>query len=297
MTKLSFHNMAAVAIFLASYSANAQILDPGDVATFDEPFAGRVDKEDCPVAGDCGAGWVGNEAQVFSVIILSVFDSGAVQSTLYTPFTVSGDKPRSIDARITGNASWRGEVVAPGIGGTEAKITITATLYDMTTNTIAGSTQVHQKVCEGSIISACRSEQIGDEDISFTATVIRGHNYELRLTAECVTRTGLVGADVICSFAPLEEDFGILNDGFIHWNGFTVTLEDDIVGLLEDLKTGQEDLKAGQEDLKAGQEDLKAGQEDLKAGQEDLKTGQDEIIHLLNTPQGQRPEFPYKNGN
>jgi hypothetical protein len=276
MSKLLFRYISVLAFFLTTFSANAEVIDPGNSITFDDPYAGRVDRENCPTLGACGAGWTGNEAQVWSIIFVSVFDSGSAQSTLYTPFTVSGDNPRSIDARITGNASWRGEVIAPGIGGTEAKITITASLYDLTNDTIAGSTQVHKKVCEGTILSACRSEQIGSEDVNFTATVTRGHDYELRLTSECATRTGLIGADVICSFAPVEGS--LFNDGFVHWNGFTVTLDDDIVGLLEELKVGQEELKVGQEDL--------------KDGQEELYNGQSEIIRLLNTPEGKRPDFP-----
>jgi hypothetical protein len=257
MVKLLSPYILGAILFALGHSTNAQIIEPGDSITFAEPYAGRVDKADCPVLGVCAAGTAGIEAQVYSVIFLSILDSGKAQSTLYTPFTVSGDKPRILDARITGNASWRGEVWAPGLAGTEATITITATLYDLTSNAVSGSIQVHQKVCEGAgfpDFSVCRSEQIGDEDVSFTATVIRGHDYELRLTAQCLTRSGLIGADVLCAFAPLEEDLlGILNDGFVHWNGFTITLEDDIFELLEELKDGH-----------------------------------DEIIRLLLTPQGQR---------
>jgi hypothetical protein len=249
---------------LLSVPANAQVIDPGESRDFPLPTSGFGSRDD-PVIGesswsfDAAAGWL----EVESGIYVSVEDSGWAKATLTTPFWVSGSKPRSIGAFVTGDANWKGEILAGGAFGTLSEITVTASLWDKTTDSLVGSTTILNEDCKGAVFEACRQNVTGSANFNFNATVIRGHQYELRLTAKSEVESGVIGVDVISTF---KDNF--VDDGGVGWNGFRVTLEDDIVGLLEELKAGQEELKGGQEELKAGQE---------------------EVIKLLMTPEGKRP--------
>lgn len=273
---------------------------PGESITFSKPDDGR-DKKSPPVAGTAFAQeeHANSKLRIGSLIIGSTADdNGYARATLFSEFRVVGDEPRNLKATVTGNVSWNGFLLTViGNQSSYSRISITASLWDLTEDSLAGSVSVLKEQCDGKFTEACLITPSTNKDLTYSATVTMGHEYELRLSAQCTTAAGLAGFDVTCDFY----DAG----GYVKWNGFRVTVEDDLVGLIKDLKNDH-GILAGQhrgldndhfvlgsmlDELEAGQDELKAGQEALKAGQEALKASQEEIIQLLNTPEGKRSDW------
>ena len=288
---------AAVAWSSPSALAFGEI-DPGETMLFPVPDDARTAEDCAGIANICGEDFdVGaGEATVFSVIVAGVLQSISAETTLFSEFSVSPDNDRVLDARISGSVSFEGELVAGGAGGAGASVTITASLFDKTDGTIAGTAIVFNAECEGSFLTACIKNVSGTRSVSFGAKVTRGHDYELRMKVECESETGLIGIDTFCAFYAQQDPFG---DGFVTWNSFSVAIDADLFGLINGLvalvENLQDDLDAheanlGQHDDKLGQHDDDLGQHEANLGQHDLdnNANQAAIVDLLRTPEGQR---------
>lgn len=293
-------------VFFLAHSNQAEALvevAPGKRIYFSEPEGGR-DKKNAPVAGMAFAQEEHGESKlrIGSAIILSTADdTGYARGTLYSEFRVSGDEQRSLSATVTGNASWKGYIqIAPLNVSSYSRISITASLWDMTDDKLAGSTNVLREQCDGEFYNWCYLTPSSDRDFTFSAKIVMGHKYELRLSAQCTTAAGLAADNVTCDF------YG--SNKYIKWNNFEVAIEDDIIGLIDELSLDHRILGAQiqgldndhyvlgamLEDLIAGQEEITAGQEQIRTNQEVIRAAQEEIIELLNTPEGQRPGWNKK---
>lgn len=309
--KLSVVILASALMSFNSVAADLEVI-PGQSEDFDAPARAAV-KTNPPTVGLANADkdLSARKLLIESMVAVSILDKGYARGTLFSDkFVISGDEPRNLDAMVRGNVSWNGILtIAPVNFESYSRISINAYLYDLTADKVVGTVGVLREQCDGkpSLLESCIRQFSGNKDIAFSASVVIGHQYEIRLSAQCTTGSGPAGQNILCSFHDSSiEDI----DGYVKWNGFTVSVEPDLVGLIQGLEedhenigvalrmlhTGheylafvQEELKAGQEELKSGQEELKAGQEELKAAQAELKSNQEQIIQLLNTPEGQRP--------
>lgn len=269
-------------IYSLSLSAETPVIAPGESKEFLLPQFVSFELEE-PVNGDSSVNWMldedGIRSEISSFIDNSAFDSGYAQVQFSQPFIVSGHKERSIDATVTGNVSWNGVIIAGSHLSTYSGVTVSVSLWDSTTRMMVESVPLLEEVCEGQDGVACGNELSGMEDVSFTTEVVRGHEYELHLTAECQVKTGEAEANAMCIF---EHGSSLAEDGCIKWNGLAVTLADDVIGMLEDLADGQQEIMDALQKLESGQQELEADHEELEAGQE-------EIIKLLKTPEEDRP--------
>lgn len=269
-------------VYSLSLSAEIPVIDPGDSQEFLLPAQVSYEREN-PVNGDSSVDWtVEKDAvriEISSYLADSAYDSGYAQVQFSQPFLVSGDRERSVDATVTGNVSWKGMIIAGGELGANSGVTISLSLWDSTTKTMIETYSILDETCVGQDDVACGIEPSGSEDISLTTALVRGHEYELHLTTECRVESGEMEANAMCVF---EHGSPMAEDGCIRWNGFAVTLDYDIVGMLEDLATDQQEIMESLQDLKSGQEELEADHEELEAAHQ-------EIIMLLKTPEEDRP--------
>lgn len=282
----------------------ARAVDPGETVELPLPSGSRI-AEDCEgLANDCGRFFrAPDKAEIFAVIIGGSFQSISSSVTMFDTFAVSAGNERVLDARISGSVRIVGELVAPGVGGTGAAVTVTASLVDKANGAVVGSAAVFDDECAGAIADVCRRPVSATRNVSFGVKVVRGHEYELRLTSLCEAESGLLGVDVICAFTNVEST--IFGNGFVQWDGFRVAIDVDLAGLIEDLQASVDMLKnqlsahdASIQFLLAAHDlDVKTLLAFLQAGVDDNHEAILETIRLLHTPAGQRrSDFPACDG-
>ncbi len=273
------------AVAWSSPSALAEVIDPGETMVFPIPDSARTAEDCAGIANICGEDFdVGaGEATVFSVIVAGVLQSISAETTLFSEFSVSPGDDRVLDARVSGSVSFLGELFAGGVLGAGAEVTITASLLDTTENSIAGSGVALNEACAGALLDACAKSVSGTRSVSFGAKVVRGHDYELRMTATCESQSGALGVDAVCAFAPTEGD--LFGDGFVTWDSFSVAIDADLVGLINDLQASLDahDTKLDQHDLA-----VKALLAILQNSVDETNAQILESIRLQLTPEGLR---------
>jgi len=119
----------------------------------------------------------------------------------------------------------------------------------------------------GATFNAIRCEEDDSDTFSFNAKVITGHTYELQMTSVCKIAVGGVNPSqvTLCTFNPVSIDYnfddfdpvvqGLLgailpqvDDGFVKWDYFTLTIDEDVLGAIADAKTMNLDAVADAEE-------------------------------------------------
>lgn len=206
------------------------LVEPGEHAKFSLPSGIGEDVEAaCGLENDplCGVN-IEPPDKAFTWVIIPIGFTKDLSAaiTLYKNFVVSQGEERVLRATVAGNVSWKGELSAIGYGS-EAEIDIVAELFDVTAQTVAGATGVFNQVLTTTILDPEGfASPSGDESFSFSANVVRGHEYEIRMVAECRARTDLGNA--ACGFVT-----GDTGDGFVKWNEFSISVETDQIAMLE----------------------------------------------------------------
>jgi len=282
-----------IALLLNLFAGSAmsfEIVEPGETQVFTEgddcdftPFTDTIFKG--TIAG-CVA-----PARVEAAAILSVAainNDVTSFATLLTNFTVTAGNETVLDATVSANVDWDGVLFGAGILGAGASVKIEMFLVDETAGVIKGQTVVMSKSQDSTGLKGIDvggTRVTGSREVSFTGSVVRGHDHSIKLKLTCQAESGLVGLDVGCIFA--NDVFGINLGGDPHakWTELSITLEQDIFERLDQI-----DQKL---DLMDGKLDVMDGKLDVMDGKLDAMDGKlDEVIRLLLTPQGRRESNP-----
>jgi hypothetical protein len=140
-----------------------------------------------------------------------------------------------LDATVSATVDWKGILYGLGVLGAGASVTIEMFLVDETTGTTKGQFQVMEKEQDstglkgidigGTVVS-------GDRTFSFNGSVVRGHSHSIRMKLSCQAESGLIGADIACAFL----DTPVLLGGHAKWTQLAITIEQDIVELLNKIE-------------------------------------------------------------
>lgn len=192
-------------------------------------------------------------------------------ATLLTGFSVTPGGETVLDATVSAVVDWDGVLFGAGVLGAGASVKIDMILVDETTGTVKGQTEVLSKSQDSTGLKGIDvggTRVSGAKTISFTGSVVRGHDHSIRLKLTCQAEAGLIGLDVGCIFYN-DVFLGVNLGGDPHakWTELSITVEQDIFERLDQI-----DMKLGEMDAK------------LDA----LQSGQNEIQRLLLTPQGRR---------
>jgi len=219
-------------------------------------------------------------------------------ATLATNFSVTPGGESVLDATVSAKVDWDGVLFGAGLLGAGASVKIEMSLVDNTTGSITGQKEVLMKSqdstgLKGIDIGGTRVS--GNREVSFTGTVVRGHDHSILLELTCQAESGLLGLDVGCVFYDdvfLGVDLG--GDPHAKWTELSITVEQDIFERFDQI-----DMKLEEMDGKLDQLDAKI--ETLDGKLDAVLDGQDEMIRLLLTPQGQRSselrDFPLHPGD
>lgn len=280
---------AALFGFAVSYPAAGVrafgFVGPGETIEFSLPDDARSSETCTTIVTSCSAqsDLAEGKAAVVTAIFLGVLEAISAETTLFATFNVTegSGAGRVIDARVSGQVRLEGLLTAGGVAGAASEITVTATLFDVTANVAVGSAQVFGDDCAGEFLTACTRPVSTTRTVSFGAKVTRGHAYELRLRAQCESQSGLVAADTICAFGPSD----LKPNAFVQWQNFSITVDDDLIGLINDLQRSVDLLSAR---LAAHDADVQAKLADILVTVEENQWIGLENVRLNNTPLGRR---------
>lgn len=206
-----------------------------------------------------------NRVESAALLSISGFNNDVTSfATEFMDFFVTAGNESVLDATVSAEVDWDGVLFGAGLLGAGASVKIEMFLVDETTGTVKGQTQVLSMKQEstglkGIDIGGTRVN--GSRNVSFTGTVVRGHNHSIQMKLTCQAESGLIGLDVGCIFFNdvfLGVDLG--GDPHAKWTQLSITIEQDLFERLDRIEK--------------------------KIDRLDGKL--DEVIRLLLTPQGRR---------
>jgi hypothetical protein len=294
------------AFLTGAVNAQALIIDPGETAQIGDATDFSETVSSCGGLNVCEVEAFDNSTMGAITAVTGIGSTKSASVTLLNTITVTGDSDRAIEGRISGSVRWSGDLESVGAIGAAAFVTIDVSVVDLTTGLVVAGAGVVSKECETFLIlDSCLKRVSGSAPVNFAVSLQRGRSYELRFNLTCKSSSGL--GDARCVFN--ENGNPPLAGGSVSRSEFTLSLEPDLVGLIEELQYTVDMLKSQLEDHDA---QVKAAIEqhdtDVKSGLDRNNEATLEAIRLLNTPQGQREtdqpacngndcKFPNKNGS
>jgi hypothetical protein len=140
-----------------------------------------------------------------------------------------------LDATVSATVDWKGILYGLGVLGAGASVTIEMFLVDETNGTTKGQFEVtNMKQNSGDLVGIDIGGTVveGAKTFSFDGSVVRGHLHSIRMKLSCQAESGLIGADIACAFL----DTPILLGGHAKWTQLAITIEQDIVELLNKIE-------------------------------------------------------------
>jgi len=264
--------LAVLSQFHVSIAQAREALSPGQTFDF-------ISLDDCDYSEEDGrvivvaAGNCIEPRRLEALAVLPItainLDATAYAIAYHTFSVTSAGAETVLNTTVSGNVNWDGVLFGAGLLDAGADVEVVASLYDESARTITGSRQILAED-QNSIgikgIDVGGSPVRGSREFSFTGTVVRGHNYSVRIELYCNARSGFVGLDIGCVFTPGFIGLGP-RDRFVEWRDLSITIEGDIFERIDQLE-----------------EKIDVLSEQTEALDEKLM----EVIRLLNTAPGQR---------
>jgi len=206
--------------------------------------------------------------------------------TLLNTITVLGNSDRAIDGRISGLVEWAGDLESSGFVGSAASVTVGVFVVDLDTGVTVGGKTIVNEECETNILfDSCLRRIAGSAPVNIDVSLQRGRSYELRFNLTCESNSGAGKANCIFN----QNGAFPFAGGFVKRSDFTLSLEPDLIGMIEALQASVDMLKS---QLATHDADVKTAVEQHDA---EIKSRLDrnhetmlEAIRLLHTPQGRR---------
>ena len=263
----------AFAAFIPVTPAHAQpTVAPGGTVVFTEADAGSVScRRLAPVT--CVTGIVDGSASPSTRFLtarsfIPVTGAGVpnyATATIYNDFTIAGRAVDGVvDAQVDVTYDFFSSINVAVLSKVEADLSLS--IVDVTFGfpiPVAASVLVHQNRTSDSGVDPSQGTEnnnLSGANAHFQAKLRRGHTYRLQFTLETLGEVSLLGVARVVSQAG--------------WRRLAVTIDEDEVELLG---THDSEMKAL-----------------IAKHDAEIKQLLAEIIRLLNTPPGRRPEFPIK---
>lgn len=280
---------------LGSVSAQPEVA-PGGTVVFTSADGGMVECRRLAPIG-CIAGVVTGSADaagrvVFARSIVPVTGIGIpnyAKATIYNDFVIAaGSTDRVVDVEIDVTFDYFSSFNVAALSKVEGSLSLS--VEDITWGTpgipVAAHTLVSQNRTSDQgttdVAQGAENNNLSNSNGHFRAKLRRGHTYRLSFSAESLGEVSLLGVAR-----------SVIDAG---WRRLAVTVDEDEVELLaqhDAAVRGQ--ITAHDSDMK---QQLSTHDEDIKellaSQQEEIRALFAQVIRLLNTPQGRRPEFPVK---
>lgn len=228
MQRLLIALAVLLCLFVGSASAAlAQgIVNPGEPTRFTGPTS---------VDGGSNNGTLGSfgykppyEVLASAAIIGAANMKVTAFSVTHNDFTLSGNVPRVLPAQISARAEWNGQLVAGGVLGTRATVTMTLALTDLTTGSEIQSVELHRNSVGGSVASADSDDDNGDTTAGMQVNLVRGHRYRLAFRLDCEAKSGTLGGGSSCIFYP-----DPIFPGYAKLTSLSILVSGDVYELLD----------------------------------------------------------------
>ena len=275
----------AFAAFIPVTPAHAQpTVAPGGTVVFTEADGGSVScRRLAPIT--CITGFVDGSANPASRFltarsVIPVTGAGVpnyATATIHNDFTIAGRAGDGVvDAQVDVTYDFFSSMNVAVLSKVEADLSLS--IVDVTFGFpihVAASVLVHQNRTSDSGVTdlsqGTENNNLSAANAHFQAKLRRGHTYRLQFTLETLGEVSLLGVARVVSQAG--------------WRRLAVTIDEDEVELLG---THDSDMKALVAKHDAEIKRL------LATHDHDIKELLAQVIRLLNTPQGRRPDFPIK---
>lgn len=279
--------MAAVLLGSAPYVLAGPTIDPGETHEFTGAEGSAEEVSACTGNNDCVTNWM--DSEVFAATVL-VEGEEALEAmakiTAYNSFSISEGDERSVGAVLNGMINWEGFLDVGAEDGARAAVDIKVELYDLTDDRTIASQTVHRESCSSTAEESCYSHEKGSGGVNLYARLIRGHEYEIRLIAQCQSEFD-TATDVVCAFFPWDDSFAVeFGDGFVSWSALELAVEPDVAGDLDQIISDIEQIKADLETLSIEVEQLRTDLDALILEVEQLKEDFMNHTHIYLTGKG-----------
>ncbi len=231
--------IAAFAIVLCYPSlVNAgPTIGPGETYEFTGAEGTIEEVSTCTENNHCFTDWMDSEVAIGTILVEGEAQEIMAKITAYNSFMVSEGDGRMVSAVLNGMVSWEGYLNAGAVDGARAAVDIRVELYDMTGAKMIASQTVHGDSCSSMAEEPCYAHNAGSGGVNLSASLTRGHDYEVRLIAQCASAFEATATNVICAYAPWNEGYGVdFGDGFIAWSNFELSIEPDTLEMIGDLR-------------------------------------------------------------
>ena len=283
--RLSSLLVLALAAFAPTFPAYAQgpTVSPGGTVVFTQADGGTVTcRRLAPVA--CLAGVLDGSfdaagRSVSARSLIPVTGAGVpnyATATIYNDFTIAGSTVDGVvDAQVDVTYDFFSSINVAVLSKVEADLSVS--IVDITFGfpiPVAASVLVHQNRTSDSGIDPSQGTEnnsLSGANAHFQAQLRRGHTYRLQFTLETLGEVSLLGLARVVSQAG--------------WRRLAITIDEDEVELLGAHDTSMKAVIAKHD------ADIK---QLLATHDREIKELLAQVIRLLNTPQGRRPQFPIK---
>lgn len=279
---------------LGTASGQPQVA-PGGTVVFTSADGGGVECRRLQVVG-CIPGVVTGSADapgraVFARSIVPVTGLGVpnyAKATIFNDFVIAGTPDRVVDVQVDVHFDYFSSFNVAALSKVEG--TLSLSIEDITWGTpgipVAAHTLVSQNRTSDQgltdVAQGSENNNLSNSNAHFRAQLRRGHTYRLSFSAESLGEVSLLGV------ARSVVDAG--------WRRLAVTVDEDEVELLAEHDAAvRGQITAHDGDMKQQLSTHDADIKQLLASQQDeIRALFAQVIQLLNTPQGRRPEFPTK---
>lgn len=218
-------------------------IDPGETYEFMGAEGTIEEVSTCTENNHCFTDWTNSEVAIGTILVEGEAQEIMAKITAYNTFMVSEGDGRMVSAVLNGMVSWEGYLNVGAADEARAAVGISVELYDMTAAKTVASQTVHGDSCSSMAEEPCYAHNSGSGGINLSASLTRGHDYEIRLIAQCTSAFDATATNVICAYAPWSDGYGVdFGDGFVAWSNFELTIEPDTLEMIQDLRQDLDDL-------------------------------------------------------
>ena len=232
--------LAFVALFgTATYLQAGTVVDPGTKTEFVGAEGAYEEVSVCTGNNHCVADWLGNQTGVATILVEGEAQTVRAKITAYHSFTLSEGGGSNVNALLNGLINWEGYLNVGPENAARAAIAIMVELFDVTDNKAIALQTIHNDSCSAMAEEPCYAHDTGSGGINLAVALTRGHSYEIRIAAECMSEFA-EATNVICAYIENDASYGVdFGNGFVTWSNLMLSVEPDfgeaIIDLREDL--------------------------------------------------------------
>ncbi len=287
MKSILFSTMAMVVLFcVAPYAEAGPTINPGETYEFTGAEGAQEEVSSCTGNNHCVTDWMDNDIFVATILVEGDAQEAMANISAYNTFAISEGDERRVGAVLNGILSWEGFLNVGAEDGARAAIDIKVEIFDLTGDKTIASQTVHNESCSSTAEEPCYSHEKGNGGVNLYASLIRGHEYEIRVIGQCYSEFE-TATEAVCAFIGWNDSFSVeFGDGFISWSGLELTVEADPFEDLEQIKDDLDQVKEDLENLTIEIEQLRTDLDNLIVEVQQLKEEFMTHTHVYKTGKG-----------